>query len=45
MCKDIQSTHLIFGDDLVLFHKETVYLVDRIMEAPTDFSDVTGLGS
>lgn len=43
MCKAVQLTHLIFADDLMLFHKETLDSVDRIMEALTDFSDVTGL--
>ncbi|XP_060216466.1 uncharacterized protein LOC132643947 [Lycium barbarum] len=43
MCKEVQLTHLIFGDDLMIFYKGTKASVQRIMEALQHISVVTWL--
>lgn len=43
MCKPLKLTHLIFADDLMVFCKGDDRSVNRIVEALTHFSDVTGL--
>lgn len=43
MCKQLKFTHLIFGDDLMIFCKGNLSLVWRIIEALSHFSKVIGL--
>nr|XP_009603288.1 uncharacterized protein LOC104098298 [Nicotiana tomentosiformis] len=43
MCKQLELTHLIFDDDLMMFCKGERNSVNRIMEAPTHFSSTSGL--
>ncbi|XP_019254086.1 PREDICTED: uncharacterized protein LOC109232821 [Nicotiana attenuata] len=43
MCKPMKLTHLILADDLIIFCKGNESSVNRIMEALSHFSDVTGL--
>lgn len=43
MCKSLKLTHLLFADDLTILCKGNDSSVNRIMEALTHFSNVTGL--
>nr|XP_016488833.1 PREDICTED: uncharacterized protein LOC107808781 [Nicotiana tabacum] len=43
MCKAYKLTHLIFADDLMLFCKEKVASINRMMEVLNHFSAVSGL--
>uniref|UniRef100_A0A1U7XQD5 Uncharacterized protein LOC104236822 n=1 Tax=Nicotiana sylvestris TaxID=4096 RepID=A0A1U7XQD5_NICSY len=43
MCKETKLTHLVFADDLMIFCKENLKSIARVMEALQHFSDATGL--
>nr|XP_016441912.1 PREDICTED: uncharacterized protein LOC107767416 [Nicotiana tabacum] len=43
MCKGLKLTHLIFGDDLMIFCKGQVKSVSRVLEALQHFSEASGL--
>lgn len=43
MCKQVQLSHLIFVDDLMIFCKANTKSIKRVMEALAHFSDVSGL--
>lgn len=43
ICKTTKLTHLIFADDLMVFCKGDIKLIQRVMEALRHFSSVTGL--
>lgn len=43
MCNQLQLTHLIFADDLIIFCKGAPAPISRVMEALSQFSKVTGL--
>lgn len=42
MCKRHKLTHPIFADDLMIFGKENISSISRVMEALKIFSEVTG---
>lgn len=43
LCKQLQLSHLIFANDLMIFCKANSSSVKRVMEALANFSDVYGL--
>lgn len=43
MYKGQKLTHIIFVDDLIIFYKENMELVNKVIEALTHFSVVAGL--
>lgn len=43
MCKSFRLTDLIFADDLMVFCKGTMKSTNRVMEALTQFSEITDL--